>query len=961
MRGLQYVKRAPGLFLAVAILAGLAHFCWADDALVVHYKRLGGDYDGWTLWTWDDKTDQDSRELTQTGKDDFGLIFSVPKTEYGDGTQIGLLPKYKDWESKDPPDRVWTPDMGDTVWILAGNPQLLTTQPSEGSMGKDVGDVITVHYHRPATDYEGWTLWTWDDRTEEDSRELSASGKDDYGLVFEVERGNYGGDGMQIGLLPKFGNWDSKDAPDRVWFPYMGNEVWILSGREELFDKMPDTTPWVTGAFVDGKQLVTVSLSAPLGPEMMTPDMIVVRDEDGKALGVSQVRQLPPGKGSTYLLGLTMSEDFAVRERPLSQYTVEVEGFKPANLQVRRILDDPDFYTDEEMGAVYTPAGTTFRVFAPTATEVKVMLYVEPVGGTGEAHQMQYTDNGIWEAVVAGDLKGRYYTLKAAGNDPRFDSNPEVIDPYSRCNTAHNGRGMIIDDHTPIAPYPEFDRSEAIIYELHVRDFTIAPNSGIEHKGKYLGFTETGTVMPGYPDIKTGIDHLEELGVNVVQIMPIQDFENDEASEQYNWGYMPVHFDSPDGWYATELHNAKRVEEFKMLVDALHKKGMKVVMDVVYNHTAEYRPNKIFSFEGLVPGYYYRLKDDGTYWNGSGTGNETRSEAPMMRKFMLESCKYWVEEYDIDGYRFDLMGLMDLETVLEIVRECRAIKPDIVIHGEPWTGGETPISPTVKGAQRDKGFAVFGDHFRDAIKGGVFDLSKGYVQAGINIDKIKRGIEGSINDFTYHPTEAINYVASHDNHTFWDRLLLTTRGDRNVTDEDRKRMDKMGAVLVLTSQGIPFIHSGQEMLRTKRGNGNSYNQPDAINMINWEWKKTNKAIFDYYKGLIALRKTHPMFRMRTREEVTANLEFLDDDLGLRLPSRCVGYRLRGASSGDAWDEALVLYNPNPRAVVFTIPDGDWTVVVDDDEAGVTPVTTGTSTISGDEVEVAGIGAMVLYR
>jgi pullulanase len=960
MRGLQCLRRAPGLLLVLALLVGLVHACRADDVLVVHYKRYGGDYDSWTLWTWDDKTDLDSKELQRAGQDDFGLIFKVTKSDYGDGKQIGLLPKYKDWESKDPPDRVWTPDMGDTVWILSGDPKIHTSQPSEESMPK-VGEVITVHYHRPAKDYQGWTLWTWDDITDQDSHEISAAGTDDYGLVFKVDRKNYGSGGVQIGLLPKFGNWASKDAPDRIWFPYMGNEVWILAGNDELFDEMPDTTPWIVGAFVDGKNLITVSLSAPLPPEQMKPENIMIKDDRGNLLGVDQVTQLPPGKSSTYLIGVTMSEEFEVPGQPVSDYTIDIEGFRPANLRIRGILDAPEFYTEKEMGAIYAPGQTVFRVFSPTATGVTVMLYTEPQGGVGESHPMQYAGNGIWEAVVTGDLKGRYYTLKAAGTDPRFNPDLEVIDPYSRCNTAHNGRGMVIDDNTPIAPYPEFDRSEAIIYELHIRDFTIAPNSGITHKGKYLGLTETGTTMPDNPEIKTGIDHLQELGVNVVQIMPIQDFENDESSDQYNWGYMPVHFDSPDGWYATETYNAKRVEEFKMLVDALHKKGMKVVMDVVYNHTAEYRPKKIFSFEGLVPGYYYRLRDDGTYWDGSGTGNETRSEAEMMRKFILESCKYWVEKYDVDGFRFDLMGLIDLDTVLGIVEECRAIKPDIVIHGEPWTAGETPINPTVKGAQRNKGFAVFGDHFRDAIKGGVFDLSKGYVQAGINIDKIKLGIEGSINDFTYQPTEAINYVASHDNHTFWDRLVLTTRGDRNVTDEDRRRMDRMGAVLVLTSQGIPFLHSGQEMLRTKQGSGNSYNQPDAVNMIDWRWKQDNLDIFEYYKGLISLRKAHPMFRMKTREEVQANLEFLDDNLGMSLPSRCVGYKLSRGTSEDTWEEALVLYNPNPRAVTFSIPDGDWTVVVDDDEAGVTPVTTGTASVSGGKVEVARISGMVLYR
>jgi pullulanase len=315
----------------------------------------------------------------------------------------------------------------------------------------------------------------------------------------------------------------------------------------------------------------------------------------------------------------------------------------------------------------------------------------------------------------------------------------------------------------------------------------------------------------------------------------------------------------------------------------------------------------------------------------------------------------------VDGFRFDLLGLTDLETVLMIVKELKTIKPDIVFYGEPWTGGETPITPTTKGMQRGQGFAVFGDHFRDAIKGGVFDLNKGYVQAGINIDKIKRGIEGSINDFTLNPTEAINYVASHDNRTFWDRLIITTRTDANTTDDDRKRMNRLGAVLVLTSQGIPFIHSGQEMLRTKRGEHNSYNKPDAINMINWEWKLKNRDIFDYYRGLIALRKAHPMFRMKTRQEVEVNLKFFDDDLGIRVPARCVAYSVTGGTSADSWSEVLVLLNPNPRAVSITIPDGTWTVVVDDDEAGTAPVSTGISEVSEGKVEVSGISAMVLYR
>jgi pullulanase len=949
------------MLLAVLAVAVAAYAEGAGEIITVHYKRFGGDYDDWTLWTWDDKADMDSKELERAGQDDFGLVFRVTRSDYGDGTQIGLLPKFREWESKDPPDRIWTEDMGDEVWILGGNPELFTTQPGEASMGKDIGPVITVHYHRPQGDYSGWTLWTWDDQTDQDSREIPSSEVDDYGLVFKVERKNYGAEGIQIGLLPKYGDWASQDNPDRIWYPYMGSEIWILAGNEELFTEEPDTTPWIIGAFVDGKRAVTVALSAPVPPANLKPGKFLLQDANGGRVGLTDVRQLPPRKGSAALVGLTVGRDLDVRSDDLGRFTLEIEGFKPTGLTVRGILDSPDYYSDQELGAIYSPSETVFRAFAPTASSVTLMLYDQPTGGTAAEHAMQYKPHGIWEIAVAGDQLGKYYTLKAAGSDPRFDPAREVIDPYSRCNTAHNGRGMVISDETSIAPPPEFDRSQAIIYELHVRDFTIDPKSGVTHRGKYLGFTEEGTTFSDDPAIKTGIDHLVELGVNVVQIMPIQDFDNDESSEQYNWGYMPVHFNSPDGWYATERHGAKRVEEFKRLVDALHKKGIKVLMDVVYNHTAEYRPNKVFSFEGLVPGYYYRLRDDGSYWNGSGTGNETRSEAPMMRKFIIESCKYWVTEYDVDGFRFDLMGLHDLQTVVKMVDELKAIKPDIIIHGEPWTGGETPIMPTTKGMQKGKGFAVFGDHFRDAIKGGVFDLNKGYVQAGINVDKIKRGIEGSINDFTESPLEAMNYVASHDNHTFWDRLILTTRNDKNITDEDLKRMNRLGAVLVFTSQGMPFIHSGQEMLRTKRGNSNSYNQPDAVNMINWKWKKDNLDIFTYYKGLIELRKAHPIFRMATRDEVIANLKFLDDHLNMRVPPRCVGYKLSRGESGDAWQEVLVLVNPNLSDVEFSIPKGKWSVVVDDDEAGPSPVATGSATVSGGKVSVPRISAMIMYR
>jgi pullulanase len=956
-KGRMYVRFLLTAWVALMILSTLGAMA-EETTLIVHYMRSDGQYDGWTLWAWDDAADGDSQELQSIGQDQDGLIFHLNISQYGAGTKIGLLPKFGNWESKDSPDRIWTPDMGSEVWIMGGYPKLLTEKP-EAVLSQDKGGPqLTVHYHRPGEDYGGWTLWTWDDKTEGDSQELPAEEQDDFGLVFAVIKKDYG-DGTQIGLLPKYGNWADKDAPDRVWFPFLGSEVWIVSGDAELYSERPDISPWVRGGFVDGPDLVTVSLSRSMAADRIVPQKFTLRDEAGQEIPVLTAVPDPPAAKASTTVQLRLGRLFDLTADRVDEFTLEVEGYRPGGLTVRGLLDAPQYYSDQPLGALLSRGQTTFRTFAPTASQVAVLLYETPQGGTPRTVEMIPAEGGLWEATMPEELGGFYYTLQANGPDPRFRPDREIIDPYSRCNTAHDGRGMILADETPVADRPDFPVDEAVIYELHIRDFTIDEQSGIEHKGKYLGLTEEGTVMPDHPEVSTGLDHLVELGVNAVQIMPIQDFENDETSREYNWGYMPVHFNSPDGWYATEIFGPARVVEFKKLVDALHRRGIKVIMDVVYNHTAETSPAKIFSFNGLAPGYYYRLKEDGSYWNGSGTGNEFRSEAPMARKFILDSVEYWVREYKVDGFRFDLMGLIDLETMEQIVQQLRAIDPNLLIHGEPWTGGQTPITPTVKGMQRGKGFAVFGDHFRDAIKGGVFDLNPGYLQTGIHIDRIKKGIQGSINDFAANPWEAINYVACHDNHTFWDRLLLTTRNRPDIDDADRIRMNKMGAVLVLTSQGIPFLHSGQEMLRTKGGDENSYNKPDSVNKIRWQWKVDHQDVFEYYKGLIALRKAHPVFRMKTRQEVVENLKFFDDHLGMKVPPRCVAYQLTRGASGDHWPKAILLFNPNEKATQFTLPEGRWTVVVDEDEAGAEPVRTGPKRME-NKAKVPGRSAMVMY-
>ncbi len=600
------------------------------------------------------------------------------------------------------------------------------------------------------------------------------------------------------------------------------------------------------------------------------------------------------------------------------------------------------YISDQPLGAFLGTDSTTFRVFAPTASAVEVRLYEFPTGGKPRALKMKRNGDGTWEVTAPERLEGRYYTLLARGQDVGFGH--EVIDPYARCVTAYDGRGFLVEDKTPLAPRPTFPPSEAVIYELSVRDFTIDPESGVKARGKFLGLTEEGTRLEGTP---TGLDHLVDLGVNTVQLMPVTEFASSEAQDQYGWGYDSVHFNTPDGWFASSPHDGSRVRELKQTIDALHRKGLRVTLDMVYNHTMEDRfHNRIYSFEGLVPGYYYRRRPDGSYYNGSGVGNELRTEAPMVRRFLVDSTKMWVQEYGVDGFRFDLMGLIDVDTMTEIARAVHEIDPNVMVYGEPWVADETPITVTAKGTQRGRGFAVFNDDFRDALKGHVFQpYASGFVQTGEKTDEIRQGMLGATNphnprSFAASPLETINYVECHDNHTLWDRLLLSTdtSGARTplaspgaasapASEEQRVAMARLAAVAVLTAQGIPFLHSGQEFLRTKQGHENSYNQPDSVNQIEWRRKLEHADTVAYYQGLLQLRREHPMFRLPTAELVEDGVTFMLANEGLVVAA------LHDPDGQDRWSRALVCLNGRGEATEVNLPPGEWQLMVDGERAG----------------------------
>ncbi|MCF7886617.1 MAG: type I pullulanase [Candidatus Marinimicrobia bacterium] len=807
---------------------------------------------------------------------------------------------------------------------------------------------LKIHYHRYDGDYNNWTLWTWLDDVQ---KEIHPIDSNDYGLIFEINLDKYPSQG-NINFLPKYKNWEAKDAPNRFWDRDQKNEVWILPSDPTVYTKKPDTSKTIQRAFIDSQDSITVTLSHPLFKNEIDKLEAHIILDNGDDIEGLKPEFLNPEEEKSNIIVLKTNQEIKLESLP---GRLEIKDWQSGPLLLRKILDNSKYQTDQTLGVGYSPKKSIFTVFSPGATRVLLNIYDKPKNGAAKTYSLEKVEDGVWRGEVSGDLRNKYYTYQVDGPDPYYNFEEELIDPYALATTSHDGRGIIIQDDTPIDQGPSFSIDEAIIYEMHIRDFTIDRNSGVEIKGKFPGFHESGTKLPG-TEFSTGLDHLVELGINTVQIMPIQDFEHVDTGDSYFWGYMPVNFNAPDGWYSTDHLHGSGVKEFKKLVDAFHKKGIKVVMDVVYNHTAETSSHIYYNFNGFIPNFYYREKPDGSFWNGSGTGNETRSENPMVRRFIVESLKYWVKEYKVDGFRFDLMGLHDMKTMKTIVRELQAIKPDIFIYGEPWTAGSTPIDPTLKGDQKQKGFAVFNDHFRDALKGPWHNTEPGYIQEGLYKDRIKTGITGSIDDFAANPQEVINYVVCHDGRTLWDRIIATTKDSSHLSEKKLQDMDKLAAVLVLTSQGVPFLHGGQEILRTKFGSHNSYNLPDKINKITWSFKEENHDIFAYYKGLIKLRKEHPVFRMTSKDAIKENITFLGEN-GYDMPQNCIGYLIKKGNSEDRWPEVLVLLNPNHHKVKIPIPKKRWTVVVNEEEAGTEMI----EPVSNSPVELEPISALIMYH
>ncbi|MBL7744586.1 MAG: type I pullulanase [Chitinophagaceae bacterium] len=634
-------------------------------------------------------------------------------------------------------------------------------------------------------------------------------------------------------------------------------------------------------------------------------------------------------------------------------------------------------YKGNDLGLKYSPAASSFKIWSPPASEAEIILYAAGEKGAPlSKHPMIKGKEGVWLANLKGDLKGKFYTFRVRINGKWSN---EVPDPYVKTVGVNGKRGMIIDLKKTNPAGWEKDKSpafraatDAVIYELHVRDASIAANSGIRNKGKFIGLTEKGTRGPD--GVFTGLDHLKELGITHVHLLPSYDFysidETKPDKPQYNWGYDPLNYNVPEGSYSTNSDNGvTRIKEFKQLVKTFHENGLRVIMDVVYNHTMLTEDSY---FNQLVPGYYYRQTPDGKFSNATACNNETASERAMMRKFMLESVRYWVQEYHIDGFRFDLMGVHDIETMNLISKELHDIRPDILLYGEGWTAGASPLPDAERAlkanaAKLDR-IAVFSDDIRDGIKGSVFEHNdKGFASGKPGMEEsIKFGIVAACKHpqvdyskvnyskapYAAGPYNTVTYAECHDNHVLWDKLAISAKG---TTEAQRRNMHKLALSVVLTSQGISFLHAGTEFLRSKKGNENSYNAGDSINAIDWSLKAKNKDVVDHVKELISIRKTHPAFRMATSKDIERNIIFL-----VNLPEGVIAYTINGEAVGDSWEKIMVIFNGSGNDHTYQLPAGEWKYALEPAKENNGPSPSVRHTVAGEKIGLKPFSCSIFY-
>ncbi|MCB9498692.1 MAG: type I pullulanase [Bacillales bacterium] len=841
--------------------------------------------------------------------------------------------------------------VGCTKTTATSSPTTVSTEPFDGAY-------VYLHYYRYQADYSDWDLWGW---------AYKPVGKDGaaYSFTEDNTEDSYGGvvcsiplsgdlEGCtQIGFIIRKGgdSWTDKDIssdryiiiPDDISKDNPLN-VYVIENEAEFgysLEEAPDKTEKFTSAYFSDTNKIYISATGTIAKsslELYKNDSEVAIAETTLAInGFSGTITI--GENVDYNAVYTLKGTFSV------QQTI--------NVTFQGLYDNEGFieafaYDGDDLGAIVQNDGsTTFRVWAPVSSSVKLNLYStgtiladSTAGHIGtdtptETIDMTKSVKGTWYYESTENLHGTYYTYSVTNGN----STNEVVDPYAKSCGLNGERGLVVDfsETNPDGwNYDEransvVDYTDSIIYEMHVRDFSIDDtwDGDSSLKGTYLALAETGTTYDSYT---TGFDHLKEMGVTSVQILPFFDWSDgvdesqmdSETSKKYSWGYMPLNYNCLEGSYSSDPWDGlSRITEFKEVVMAYTAAGIRINMDVVYNHTAQSGDS---NFNLIVPGYYYRLTTDGAFSNGSGCGNETASERYMMRKFILDSTEFWATEYNISGFRFDLMGLEDIETMNEVSANLHSIDSTITVYGEPWTGGTSTLASSDQAIKTHMseltGVAAFNDNFRNGVKGSVFDAEAGGYVEGVSsssvISAVKNGILGKFSETNGNPSQVINYVACHDNNTLHDKLVQACP---DATDREILTMAKQAYSFVLLSQGISFIHAGDEFLRAKvKSDGtydsNSYNSGDEVNGIDWSLKETNIELCDYIEYLISFRNEHTSFKLDTNEEVSASITFLE------TTGSVIAYTINNSVSNDSYGTILVIFSN--VGTTFALPTGaDW--------------------------------------
>jgi pullulanase len=838
------------------------------------------------------------------------------------------------------------------------------------------GTKLKIHYHRYDSNYENWDLWLW-------GRGLNGSAytfdsEDEYGMVANVEMPE---DLDEVGFIVRLGNWADKDVSQDRFVQVQGDvtEMWLLQGVKDVFFDVPDVSPRVLFTAAISDKVIRAYATN----KFDTKDWVgkVSVSVNGVERTVASVEKVDPTDISkTNFIEITLENPLTLED--LSAYVeFAFEGFKPARVLMMGILDD--YYSDKKMGVDYSDARTTFRVWSPVSSNVDLLLFED--GEALEAYKtisMEMDEKGVWETTVKEDLKGTFYLYEYT----HYDETVRAVDPYSKSVYANGAKSAVIDleetnpENWTTDSYVNLEAPEdAIIYEIHVADVTGGPDSGVEEdlKNTFLGLVQEGTTGPD--GVKTGFDSIIDLGITHVHVMPAYDFwTGDELSrdfeDYYNWGYDPYLFSVPEGRYSTDAKDpTARVNEMKQMIAAFHEKDRGVILDMVFPHT--YGLGTMSPFDSAVPYYYYKIDKAGAFINESGCGNTIASHRPMMSRYIVDTVKYWVEEYHVDGFRFDQMGFIDVATMEKIDEVLREINPSVLLYGEGWGDAVARdlwmqpddgkyfalISRMVQAAVKGTNIGAFNDDIRDGIRGSVFDTgTKGFVLD--SFPKFKNIQKGAIGGVQYSktlfwlvddPAQSINYAACHDNHTLWDKNSLAAAADKknDWTEAMLKDAQKLSGAIILTAQGIPFIHAGQEFCRTKNNDGNSYNSPISVNALDYARKAEFIDVVDYYRGLIELRRSHIAFRMRTQEDIINNVEILKT-----TNKRVVGVKINGTAVGDDWKEIILLFNGAVKEYTHALPEGIWNVAADSEQAGIETLYTLQGTIT-----LRPTSALVLYK